>query len=76
VMSALHDLTFYLSTATQTDTSVTGGNLSTIYNTSVTEQVEVTYDYIMTSSAPEPGTLALFGGALVGIGLLRKRIKG
>jgi hypothetical protein len=68
------DLTFYVSTATQTDTSVTGGNLTTAYNTSVGEQVEVTYTFTETST-PEPTTMALMGGALLGLGLMRKRLK-
>jgi len=69
------DLTFDFSTATQTTTTVTGGNLSTQYATFVTEQVSVTYDYIATSNAPEPTTMALMGGALLGLGLLGKRFK-
>jgi hypothetical protein len=64
-----------ISTATQTTTSVSGGNLQTTYNTLVNEQVEVTYDIAVTTGAPEPGTMALLGGALLGLGLIGKRFK-
>jgi len=71
------DLTFFLSTATQTTTTVTGGNLQTTYNTQVKEQIEVTYDIVETSTSgtPEPTTMALMGGALIGLGLIGKRFK-
>jgi len=68
-------LYFNFSTATQTDTSVTGGNLSTQYNTSVQENVAVIYDYVVSSGTPEPTTMALMGGALLGLGLIGRRLK-
>ena len=37
------------------------------------QTVTITYSY--SSAAPEPATLFLMGGALVGVGVLRKRIK-
>jgi hypothetical protein len=40
--------------------------------------VTVIYDYTAAtppSSTPEPATMALFGAGLVGVGLLRRRIK-
>jgi len=69
------NLTFNFSTATQTDTSVTGGNLSTQYNTSVREDIAVLYDYTTSSGTPEPTTMALMGGALLGLGLIGRRLK-
>jgi hypothetical protein len=70
-------LNFYLSTVTETVTALSSGNTSTSYNTSIAEQVTVSYDYhtVALSSTPEPTTMVLFGSALVGLGLLRKRIR-
>jgi hypothetical protein len=52
-------------------------NLGVQYNSSYNTAAAVTYTYTVTdppSTAPEPATFALFGGALLGAGLLRKRI--
>jgi hypothetical protein len=70
-------LNFYVSTATESVLILSGGNNSATYNTSITEQVAVTYDYTTfnTNGTPEPTTLVLFGSALVGLGLLRKRVR-
>jgi hypothetical protein len=35
----------------------------------------ITYTYSVVSATPEPTTMVLFGSALVGLGLLRKRIR-
>lgn len=75
LVSVADPLTFYFSTATETVSGLTGGNNQTTYATMVTEQVSVTYDYTATSTAPEPTTMALMGGALLGLGLLGKRFK-
>ncbi|HWF07936.1 MAG TPA: PEP-CTERM sorting domain-containing protein [Bryobacteraceae bacterium] len=69
------DLAFYLSTITQTDQQVTGGNLTSAYSLNVQDTITVSYDIYVTSTAPEPTTMALFGGALLGLGLLGKRIR-
>jgi hypothetical protein len=38
-------------------------------------QVFEVLDYSVTSGTPEPATMALFGGALMGLGLIGKRLK-
>ncbi len=69
-------LNVYLSTLTNTDLSYTSGNINTSQVTNVGEQVTVVYDYTsVVGSTPEPSTMALMGGALLGIGLIGKRKK-
>jgi hypothetical protein len=77
LVTSTSPLTFDYSTATQTDTALTGGNTQTTYNTQVAEQFTVVYDYTETAiptGTPEPTTMVLFSGALLAIGLYRKKI--
>ena len=75
MVTSLSDLDFFISTVTDLDANLSGGNLSLNQSTNVTEQVTVTYDYTSTSvtTTPEPATMAMFSGALLFIGLFRKK---
>ncbi|HEX4136972.1 MAG TPA: choice-of-anchor E domain-containing protein [Bryobacteraceae bacterium] len=66
-------------TFTQTNLSNTGGNTNSnqVTNASLTGTVTYTYQAALqeSPSTPEPATLAMMGGALLGLGLLRKRLR-
>ena len=68
---------FPIFTKTRTVTDLTGGNLNLSQTTQGVAEATVTYTYSVATttvpSTPEPATFALFGGALLGLGLLRKR---
>lgn len=61
---------------TQALTTFTGGGGNILLNQSTNAQfsAEVDYSYSIPGT-PEPATMALMGGALLGLGLLRKRIR-
>jgi len=69
--------TFTLTGATKTLTSFSGGggNIGFNINTAATFEAEIDYTYTVPSGTPEPTTMALMGGALLGLGLLGKRFK-
>jgi len=66
--------TFSLSGNTLSGNLVTGGGSvsATIISTGYL-QAEVDYTYTPTSGTPEPGTMVLLGGALLGLGLIGKK---
>jgi hypothetical protein len=69
--------TFTLGFTTSTHQAFAGGGGQDTNNQSTTANgtITVDYNYSIPTGAPEPGTLFLMGTALVGAGLLRKRIK-
>lgn len=52
-----------------------GGNISLGISTNASFQAEIDYTYSINSTTPEPTTMALLGGALLGLGLIGKRFK-
>jgi len=66
---------FYVDTASGEDNNFTGGNVNITQTTFVDANATITYNYTTTSTTPEPTTMALLGGALLGVGLIGKRLK-
>jgi hypothetical protein len=75
------DFTYGLTDTQQFGENLVGSgilNLNIQATSTLTAVAEVTYEYTVpspTNPTPEPASIALFGGALVGIGLLRKRTR-
>jgi hypothetical protein len=69
--------TFALSGATKNLTTFSGGggNINLGIATNATFNAEIDYTYTFPSGTPEPTTMALMGGALLGLGFLGKRFK-
>ena len=65
----------FYTTVTSTTNSGGGGNLNANILTNTAGTYEVVYDYVIPSGVPEPATMALMGGALIGLGMLGKRLK-
>jgi len=67
--------TFNLAGTTKNLTTFSGGggNINLGVNTNATFNAEIDYTYTVPGTTPEPATFALFSGALLAIGLYRKK---
>jgi hypothetical protein len=52
-----------------------GGQVASAQTTNAFASAAVTYNYTIPSGTPEPATMLLFGSALVGLGVYRRRLK-
>jgi hypothetical protein len=75
------NLNAYLAGLTADFTTITGfaisgggGHIASGQTTSADVGITLQYDYTIPSGTPEPTTFVLFGSALVGLGLIRKRV--
>jgi hypothetical protein len=67
--------TFTADTITSLVSTFGGGNVTIAQVTDADAKATVVYNYnAVTTGTPEPSTMLLFGSALVGLGLLRKRV--
>jgi len=71
----LLQVSLYFSTFTKQSSTGLGGNGNNNYTDAASLSATITYDYTIPSGTPEPATPALMGGALIGLGLLGKRLK-
>jgi hypothetical protein len=69
--------TFNLTGATLNTLSANGGggNVSLGVATNATFEAEIDYSYTINNGTPEPSTMALLGGALLGLGFIGKRFR-
>jgi hypothetical protein len=67
-----------VSGTTLSSTTLTGGggNLKLTQVQTGTITGEIVFDFAPNTTTPEPTTMVLFGSALIGLGLLRKRARG
>jgi len=73
--SGVTGFSFINDTASGEQNTFTGGNVTVTQTTFVNAGAVVTYYYASNVTTPEPTTMALLGGALLGIGLIGKRLR-